>query len=99
MTRPLVATLAAVLALGMSTMPAQAESVTVSHADLDLSTAAGQKSLERRITAAARQVCGYRQTVTGSRLRSRETQACYDQALQSATRQIATIVGEVRRGG
>lgn len=99
MTRTLIATVAMAMALGTSAIPAQAESVIVSHADLDLTTAAGQKTLETRIDSAAKRVCGYHQKVTGSRLRSRETEQCYVQAVNDATRQVATRIGDTRLGG
>ena len=54
---------AATLVSAVSISPAFAKPVTpetrvVSYADLDLSTAAGQARLDRRIEAAVRQVCG-----------------------------------------
>lgn len=36
----------------------QPPSVTVSHADLDLSNSAGRATLERRLTSAIKRVCG-----------------------------------------
>lgn len=36
----------------------QPHSVTVSHADLDLSSSAGRAALERRLTAAINRICG-----------------------------------------
>lgn len=55
--------LALVMPLLLASVPATAgtmthRSVTVSHADLDLSNAAGRDTLARRISHAARQVCG-----------------------------------------
>jgi UrcA family protein len=40
------------------TAPANAPSVAVTHADLDLNTRAGRERLERRLRIAAREVCG-----------------------------------------
>ncbi len=40
------------------TAPANAASVTVSHADLDLSNHADRERLQRRLRVAAREVCG-----------------------------------------
>ena len=70
---------------------------TVSYADLDLSKAAGREALERRISHAARNVCGsanYRQA--GSLRRATPNRACYQRALSSAlsqttARQIASV--------
>jgi UrcA family protein len=99
MTRTLIATMAVAMALGTSAIPAQAESIDVSYADLDLTNAAGQKTLETRINAAAKRVCGYHQKVSGSRVRTRETEQCYKQAINDATRQVAARIGDTRLGG
>ena len=40
------------------TAPANAPSVTVSHADLDLNNAADRERLQHRLRLAAREVCG-----------------------------------------
>lgn len=40
------------------TAPANAPSVAVSHADLDLNTHEGRERLQRRLRMAAREVCG-----------------------------------------
>ena len=42
-----------------SATPSNGRSVTVSYADLDLSSPAGAQTLYRRIQGAAQQVCGY----------------------------------------
>ena len=55
--------------LGLSA-PASAgvpTSIAVSYADLDLSHAAGQKQLERRIDAAAHKACRLRDRQSGTR--------------------------------
>src|SRR5690349_16365771 len=46
--------------IALQAAPASAQTVSkrVSYADLDLATAAGQKTLERRISRAVREVCG-----------------------------------------
>lgn len=99
MTRTLFASMAMALAIGASAVPAQAESIEVNYADLDLTSAAGQKTLETRINGAAKRVCGYHQEVAGSRIRTRETEQCYKQAVNDATRQIAARIGDSRLGG
>lgn len=57
-----------VLALSLlAASPAFAQSTTLRYADLDLSSAAGQAELERRIDAVVRQVCRP-EAVTGTRI-------------------------------
>ncbi len=99
MNRNLIATMALAMALGTTAIPAHAGSIDVSYADLDLSKAAGQKTLEARISAAAKRVCGYHQEVPGSRIRTQETERCYEQAVKDATRQVAARIGDTRLGG
>lgn len=48
----------AIFAAMMIAAPAFANSVTVNYSDLNLSSAAGQATLEHRINTAARQACG-----------------------------------------
>ena len=89
----------AALALGSA---AHAETVQrtrgVSHADLDLATPEGNAELDRRIEHAAREVCGVGETTVGSRIRSREARACYDQARQQLDQHFAGIRREAQRG-
>lgn len=61
-----------VLALSLlAASPALAQSTTLRYSDLDLSSAAGQAELERRIDAAVRQVCRPEVT-TGTRIVDRD---------------------------
>ena len=102
-------TLAPVLAfaatVGLFAIPGSAsaepsgKSVAVRYADLDLNTAAGQQQLERRIQRAARQVCAIDETNTGTRIRSRDATACYDQALRDVRSHLATAIDGNRKGG
>ena len=75
------------------------ETVRVEHADLDLSTAEGRDTLDRRIDRAARTVCGYGEQQMGTRIRSRDARECYRQARRGIDRQLAAIVDEAQRGG
>lgn len=75
------------------------QSVIVGFADLDLSTAAGQQKLERRIERAARQVCRLDDVTTGSRVPSPEASACYRQALRSVRSSVANAVAGNRPAG
>jgi UrcA family protein len=71
-------TLAIALALA-SASPAFAEAAALRYTDLDLSSAAGQAELERRIENAARQVCKA-EAYTGTRIVDRDEQArCMDE--------------------
>ncbi len=58
MTKIFLATLLAFTATPALAEPPQYVSSTVQVADLDLSTDAGQRKLDRRLTIAAREVCG-----------------------------------------
>jgi len=79
------------LSFGAAT-PAFAKDVTVRYADLDLTTAEGQKQLDRRLDTAARDVCGYDDVTTGSRLRSPEAIECYDKARAQFSAHVAAAV-------
>ena len=75
------------------------QSVTVRFADLDLSSAAGQQKLERRIERAARQVCALDEVTTGTRVPSGEASACYRQALRNVHSSVASAVAANRPAG
>lgn len=79
--------------------PADVPTKEVSFGDLDLTTAAGQAALDRRIDVAARKVCHMDDMRTATRLKSRERQECYDKARASAANQIAAITEEKQLGG
>jgi len=77
-----------------------AESVSVKYSDLDLSTSEGQARLERRITSAARTVCGMDEVTVGTRLASREAQRCFAQTKSTMHEQVAAMVArDGSRGG
>jgi UrcA family protein len=83
--------------------PALAEEMNddmiVRYADLDLSTEAGQKTLETRIDAAAKKYCGMGEQRTGTRLSSSKAKVCYREAKRLANQQFAAIISDERRGG
>lgn len=83
--------------------PALAEQMSddmvVRYADLDLSTEAGQKTLETRIDAAAKKYCGVGEQRTGTRLSSSKAKVCYREAKRLANQQFAAIVSDARLGG
>ncbi|HKT85475.1 MAG TPA: UrcA family protein [Novosphingobium sp.] len=93
---------AALLGLVLTAAPAFAKDVQVRYADLDLASAQGQKTLERRIDRAAREACDYGPYTTGTRIPSQAAAACYRQALASAKTMMAAKVEaaqESRLGG
>jgi len=69
-----------------------AKSVEVSYKDLDLTTQAGQQTLEKRLHKAAREACTADRPVTGTRLRAGYDQICYDQALTQVRQHVATAI-------
>lgn len=89
---------AALLGLALTATPAfadqntEATRVRVEYKDLDLTTAAGQRQLERRLDAAAREACGYNQRVTGTRLPDAHARTCYHQARTRAKDVMATAI-------
>jgi UrcA family protein len=69
-------------------------SVTVRHADLDLTTAAGRAALDRRVARAAREVCGPETPYDlYAKVRLRQ---CRDAARASGTAQAAQLAARVR---
>src|SRR5690606_31145656 len=98
MKRPLIA-LAAATVLGATATPAFAESLSIPYQDLNLSTAEGQQTLERRIDQAARTFCGIDRPTTGSRISSRDARQCYAATKTQAQKQSAAILDEKRLGG
>ena len=93
----------AAIGLAVSSTPAIAgdgsQSMAVKYSDLNLSTADGQKQLDRRINAAAKKVCRVHQAQTGTRIQSRNAQKCYQLARAKARTAFASVIEENRRGG
>lgn len=98
MKRHLIAITAAAV-LGAAATPAVAESLSIPYQDLNLASAEGQKTLDRRIESAARDFCGMNQTTTGSRIVSSESRQCYAETKKQAQKQFAVIVDRHRLGG
>lgn len=96
---------AALLGLTLTAAPALADEATqikVAYKDLDLTTSEGQRTLDRRLDAAAREACGYSEGVTGTRLRSSQATTCYKQARAKAKDVMASAVDKAsdnRLGG
>lgn len=92
--------LAAAFGLTVPAIPALAQrQLTVEHADLDLDTKQGQKTLDRRIRAAAERICDANQVVTGSRLMSREAKRCIAEVTATARKSVASQLGYKKLGG
>lgn len=77
----------------------ETRSVSVTYADLDLTTTDGRKELDRRITHAARQVCGMDQILTGTRIVPPEARQCYRKALRQVRQEMAERVATENRAG
>ncbi|HTN14974.1 MAG TPA: UrcA family protein [Sphingomonadaceae bacterium] len=78
--------------------PAFAEAASVSFKDLDLTTEAGREELDRRINSAAREVCGFNDERTGSRIVSRDSRKCYEDARQKLSNHIASLTNKKTAG-
>ena len=94
--RSIALALAAAAAFAASAPAAAAEATVstadVSYKDLDLTSEAGQKELDRRVDRAARQVCGMDEAVVGSRVVPRESRQCYQDARQQLGEQVSKLV-------
>ncbi len=80
----------------VSTSAEGLQTMTISYADLDLSTAAAQETLYYRLSSAARKVCGSSDVRrTGSVRQAAENKSCYENTLaqalsQTTASQVAT---------
>ena len=71
----------------------------VTYADLDLQTAAGQKTLESRIDRASRKACGYTIQGRGNLSAEQAVRSCFDKAKARANRQFAARADAAAMGG
>jgi len=97
MKKTLIALAAASVAL--SAAPAFAKDVAVPYADLNLASADGQKTLERRIDRAAKKACNFDGYTVRSLIGSPEGDACFSKAKASAKTAMAVVVEDARLGG
>lgn len=74
------------------------KSVEVRYHDLDLTTAAGARELDRRIDKAAKSVCQVEQVATGTRIASREARACFKETKVKLGDSVAAAVAKKERG-
>jgi UrcA family protein len=72
--------------------PAETGQVEVRYRDLDLSTDAGAKELDRRLHQAAEQVCGMNAPTTGTRMPSNNARKCYKETLAQLQDRFAQVV-------
>ena len=92
--------LATIAALGLAvSTSAHAASVNIKYDDLNLDTPQGQAKLDRRITKAARAICGIDQTTVESRVRDPEAVACVKKAKAKAHAQVASMIERSASGG
>lgn len=87
------------LAAASSGEPAERMTLTISAADLDLSTPEGQRKLDNRVEKAVRTVCRVTSPTTGTRILSRDALACLAKARADARAQVAALKSEAQRGG
>lgn len=85
---------AAALGTMLAVQPALAESIAVPFNDLDLSTEAGQKELDKRIEVAARKVCGFDEASVGTRITTREEKACVADARKQLEKRLASLTNK-----
>lgn len=87
------------LAAAIAIMPASAfaASVELKYDDLDLSTAAGQAELSKRVDDAARQVCSANAVKTGTILRSKAENECYRDTREKLRERFAALSEKKQR--
>lgn len=96
--------LAAFSVAGTAVSPALAREVermtiSVPTSDLDLGTAAGQRTLDNRVAKAVRSVCRTTSLATGSRIMTQDARECVAKARSDAARQVAALISNEQRGG
>ncbi len=87
------------LAAAGSGEPVSRMTLKISTADLDLSTAEGQRKLDHRVAKAVRTVCRVTNPTTGTRILSQDALACLAKARSEARAQVAALKSEPQRGG
>lgn len=99
---PLASLAAFGLAVSAGAAPASAKSVSIDieYADLDLTSPQGQAKLERRIDAAARQICGANEQRTGTRIIiDPKVRTCIAEVKAKTAPQVAAAKRERQLGG
>jgi UrcA family protein len=94
---------AAAMATPAHAADAERMTISVPTADINLATAAGQRTLDRRLQKAARTVCRTDSLTVGSRIMTQEARECLARARADARQQLATLtatqIGAQQRGG
>ncbi|KRA81577.1 UrcA family protein [Altererythrobacter sp. Root672] len=72
--------------------------VRIAYKDLDLSSDAGQKELDRRMDKAARDACGMDEKVTGSRIATSESRQCYSTTRTQIGQSLSHLTGNRTAG-
>jgi UrcA family protein len=78
---------------------AELRTAEINVADLDLGTAAGQRTLDKRVEKAVRQVCRTVSVQTGTRIMDRDAMDCLARARAEAKQQMAALISNEQRGG
>ncbi|GAA4047485.1 UrcA family protein [Parerythrobacter jejuensis] len=75
------------------------DNMVVQYQDLNLSSVKGQKTLERRIDAAAKRYCRVGAQRSGTRISNSQASKCYREAKRLARQQFAEVIDNNRLGG
>jgi UrcA family protein len=95
MIRIIAASALALVSIASLSVPASAETIKVGYTDLDLSNAAGQKTLRDRVAVAITLVCG---TADSRDLAAMsQVNACRKAAAMDTARQVASVVDPSKR--
>lgn len=73
--------------------------IQIRTADLDLATETGQRTLDKRVETAIRQVCRMVSLRTGTRILDQGAQECKARARAEAKSQVAALMDRNQRGG
>lgn len=89
----------ALMTVVFAALPLHAQTVsrTVRHADLDLTSPAGQQTLERRVNRAVGDVCG--RHAGGNSMLYRQIRKCRDKAESGARAQMNVAIARAERRG
>lgn len=90
------AAVAATLLVAVAPASAQIRTRAVSYADLNLESDAGVKTLNHRVKAAARIVCGT--TRAPGYAEVKDMMDCRERAMSSANRAVVTVLAAVKSG-
>ncbi|MDP5103269.1 MAG: UrcA family protein [Erythrobacter sp.] len=78
--------------------PADPMTLKIATADINLATAQGQRTLDRRIEKAARSVCRADDRSTGTRIMNQDARTCLDKVRAEARQQVAALNRIEQRG-